>query len=71
MGYKHKIRKDVKTRLFFNKKEIECVLLNYFNNLDLNKRHKIYIFYKFLRKFHLNSSSSRIVNICIKTGRSS
>ena len=69
MGYKHKLKKDLINRKFFNKNEFNCIFLKYINNSDIDKKYKIYIFYKFLKKFHLNSSSSRIVNRCIITGR--
>lgn len=69
MGYTHKLKKDLINREFFNKNEFNCIYLRYINNSHLDKKYKIYIFYKFLKKFHLNSSSSRIVNRCIMTGR--
>jgi len=69
MGYKHKLVKDFRNRKFFNKNEFNCILLKYYNNVNIQEKYKIYIFYRFLKKFHLNSSSSRIVNRCIMTGR--
>jgi hypothetical protein len=69
MGFKHKLKKDVKTRIFFNKNEMNCILLRYYNNLDIDLKYKYYILFKFLKKFHLNSSSSRTVNRCSMTGR--
>lgn len=69
MGYKHKIKKDFRNRLFFNKNEFNFIILKYYNNVDIDIKYKYYIFYKFLKQFHLNSSSSRIVNRCIMTGR--
>ena len=70
MGYKHKLNKDFVNRKFFLKNELNCVMLSYFNKtVDLDYFYKCYFFYKFLNSFHLNSSSSRIVNRCIRTGR--
>jgi ribosomal protein S14 len=69
MGFKHKIKKDIKNRVFFNKNEFNCILLKYFNNIDIDMKYKYYLYYKFLKKFHLNSSSARIVNRCVMTGR--
>lgn len=69
MGYKHKLQKDVETRIYFNKNELNCILLKYYYNTSIKKKYKNFIFYKFIKKFHLNSSSSRIVNRCIMTGR--
>ena len=40
------------------------------NNKLLKKKLLLILHYKNLKKFHLNSSSSRIVNTCIHTGRS-
>ena len=69
MGYRHKLKKDYINRKFFNKNEFNSIILKYYNNSDIDNKYKYYIFYKFLKKFHLNSSSSRIVNRCIITGR--
>jgi hypothetical protein len=69
MGFKHKLKKDIKNRIFFNKNEFNFLLLRYYNNIDIDIKYKYYIFFKFLKKFHLNSSSSRIVNRCSMTGR--
>lgn len=71
MGYLHKINKDKAVRNYFNNNEMEKILLNYYINVSIDKRYKFFIYYKFVKSFHLNSSSSRIVNICLKTGRSS
>jgi hypothetical protein len=71
MGYKHKIKKDKIMRNFFEKKELNNILLKYYinnNNIDINFKNSV--FFKFLKNFHLNSSSSRIVNRCIMTGKS-
>lgn len=69
MGFKHKLKKDVRNRIFFNKNEMNCILLKYYNNLEIDLKYKYFILFKFLKKFHLNSSSSRTVNRCSMTGR--
>jgi len=71
MGFKHKINKDKMVRQFFFKSELNKIILKYYiNNTDMNMDFKNFLFYKFLRNFHLNSSSARIVNRCILTGKS-
>ena len=68
---KHSIKKDKRVRLNVKKKEIKLILLKYqLNNINLNKKTKLIFHYKYLKNFHLNSSTSRIVNMCIHTGRS-
>jgi len=68
---KHSIKKDKLTRDYASKKEFKLIMLKYqLNNNNLNKKIKLIFHYKFLKNFHLNSSSSRIVNMCIHTGRS-
>ena len=69
MGYKHKLKKDLKTRQFFKKSEMKNIILKYYINTDIYIEYKKYFFFKFLKNFHLNSSSSRIVNRCVITGR--
>ena len=72
MGFKHKLYKDYKGRYFFEKNELNIVLLSYCMKLtNIGFQNKAYLYFKFLRNFHLNSSSSRIVNRCLLTGRSS
>lgn len=71
MGYKHKITKDKITRKFMAKNELNSIIVKYYINQEINNKQKAYIFFKFLNKFHLNSSSARIVNRCILTGRAS
>ena len=67
----HSIKKDKKVRVNFKKNEFKNWLLKYqLNNNNINKKIKLILYYKNLKKFHLNSSSSRIVNMCIFTGRS-
>jgi len=71
MGYKHKINKDNITRQFFGKSELNKIILKYYiNNTNINNDYKNLLFYKFIKNFHLNSSSARIVNRCIMTGKS-
>jgi len=68
---KHSIKKDRLTRDYVSKKEFKLIMLKYqLNNNNLNKKIKLIFHYKFLKNFHLNSSSTRIVNMCIHTGRS-
>jgi hypothetical protein len=68
---KNSIKKDIKKRNFFLKNEFNLILLKYqMNNINLNKNVKLIFHYKFLKKFHLDSSKTRLVNICIETGRS-
>lgn len=71
MGFSHKLNKDKNIRYFVIKNEINVNLMKYTMNSIDNIDYKKYVFYKFLKKFHLNSSSSRVVNRCIKTGRAS
>jgi small subunit ribosomal protein S14 len=69
MGYKYKLKKDSMTRDFFKKNEMNNLLFKYYLNSNLDFKYKSYFFYKFLYRFHLNSSSSRVVNRCLITGR--
>ena len=71
MGYIHKINKDKKSRYYFNKKELNLVFNKYtISCKDISRKHKLYFWSKFIYRYHLNSSSSRIVNTCVITGRS-
>ena len=65
----HSIKKDKKTRNYAKKNELRLLLLKYQLN-SLDKKIKLIFHFKHLKKFHLNSSSSRIVNMCMYTGRS-
>jgi hypothetical protein len=68
---KNAIKKDIKKRNFVNKKELKFILLKYqMNSSFLNKKLKLIFHYKFLKTFHLDSSKTRLVNICTETGRS-
>jgi len=68
---KNSIKKDVKKRKFVVKNEFKQILLKYqLNNNNLEKKIKLLFHYNFLKNFHLDSSRTRLVNICIETGRS-
>jgi len=68
---KNSIKKDIKKRNYFLKNEFKLILLKYqLNNNCLARNIKLIFHYKFLKKFHLDSSKTRLVNICIETGRS-
>jgi len=69
MGHVHKLNKDYNMRVFFKKNEISNVLFKYYINTTLDMHYKKYFFYKFINRFHLNSSSSRVVNRCLVTSR--
>ena len=69
MGHIHKSSKDYRMRDFFSKNEINNIVLKYYVNAPFDVDHKTYFFYKFLNRFHLNSSSSRVVNRCLLTSR--
>lgn len=67
---KNSIKKDIKKRNFVFKNEFNLILLKYQLNSSLEKKIKLLFHYKFLKNFHLDSSRTRLVNICIQTGRS-
>lgn len=68
---KNSIKKDIKKRKFVAKNEFKLILLKYqLSNSMLKKSIKLIFHYKFLKKFHLDSSKTRLVNICLETGRS-
>lgn len=69
MGTKIKVHKDYISRNFFLKNEMNIKLMKYYTKVLLLDVSKGYVYYKFLKKFHLNSSSSRLVNRCLYTGR--
>jgi len=70
MGLYHKIKKDKLMRKYVAKNELNSILLRYnFKSEFITLKKKAIIFYWFLRKFHLTSSISRIVNFCIVTGK--
>jgi len=69
MGHIHKLNKDYTMRSFFSKREIYNILLKYYINTTIHDDYKKYFFYKFINRFHLNSSSSRVVNRCLLTSR--
>jgi len=68
---RYSITKDKKIRSNVVKQELKSILLKYqLSNPNLEKKIKLIFHQKHIRNFHLNSSSSRIVNMCIHTGRS-
>lgn len=68
---KNSIKKDIKKRNYFLKNEFKLILLKYqLNNINLTRNIKLIFHYKFLKNFHLDSSKTRLVNICVETGRS-
>lgn len=68
---KNSIKKDIKKRKFVLKNELKLILFKYqLSNNNLNKKIKLLFHYKFLKNFHLDSSKTRLVNVCYKTGRS-
>lgn len=68
---KNKIKKDLKKREFVIRSAFKNQLLKYqMSNNNLNKKIKLIFHYKFLKRFHLDSSKTRLVNLCRKTGRS-
>lgn len=74
MGYRHKISKDKLHRQFFLKNELNVIMLHYFSTLpnsQIDHFKKSLYFFKFIRRYHLNSSRSRIVNRCLYSGKSS
>ena len=64
------LEKDKRTRYFWSKNELNMIAFKYIISSDLSKEYKQYIYHKFLKKFHLNSSQSRIVNRCVFCSRS-
>jgi len=66
----HLRRKDKKRRNWANKNVFRILMLKYHLNSLKNKKHKLYCHRKFIQKFHLNSSSSRLVNMCLHSTRS-
>jgi len=68
---KHSIKKDKKIRANVVKQEFKLILSKYqLSSPYIEKKIKLIFHYKYIKNFHLNSSSSRIVNMCIHTGRS-
>lgn len=65
----NKFIKDTDMRFFFSKSEINNIIVKYYINSNLDENYKKYFFFKFINRFHLNSSSARIVNRCILTCR--
>ncbi len=70
MGSFYKKKKDKNVRENFKKSEVKLLLFKFLYFSNNNKNHKQFYAYEFIKKFHLNSSSSRIRNRCVYTGRS-
>ena len=64
------LKKDKRTRYFWFKNELNLIVFKYSISSDLSKLYKQFLYHKFLKKFHLNSSQARIVNRCVYCGRS-
>lgn len=65
-----RIRKDLVVRENFNKNEYNWMLMKYNMSLYfLDYKFKNWVFLKYMRRFHLNSSMSRINSICLLSGR--
>ena len=64
-----KVKKDKKVRVLFKKNELFIILFKYGILMNNEKNNKNFYYLKFIKKFHLNWSSSRIVNRCIYTTR--
>ena len=65
-----RIIKDYKVRQKFSKNEYNWMIMKYNMSLSfLDYKYKNYIFFKYMRKFHVNSSMSRINSICLISGR--
>jgi len=71
--YNSKIRrivKDYNVRVNFNKSEFNWMLMKYNMSLYfLKKKYKNKIFFKYMKKFHVNSSMCRINSVCLISGR--
>jgi len=65
-----RIKKDYGVRARFQKNEMNWMLMKYNISLYLlNMKYKNYIFFKYMRRFHVNSSMCRINSICLLSGR--
>jgi len=65
-----RIKKDFNVRVRFEKNEMKWMLMKYNISLYiLNMKYKNYIFFKYMRRFHVNSSMCRINSICLLSGR--
>jgi small subunit ribosomal protein S14 len=71
MGFINRINKDKVVRKNFKLNEFNRLIMKYNLNLYfLSNKYKNFLFYSYIKRFHLNSSSSRIVNTCVISGRS-
>jgi ribosomal protein S14 len=65
-----RIVKDDKVRKNFFKNEYNWMLMKYNMSLYfLDYKYKNLIFFKYMRKFHVNASMARINSICLISGR--
>jgi len=69
-----RINNDFSRRCFFKKNELNFIVFKYCRRELSNKNpdellFKFYLHYKFICRFKLNMSLTRIRNFCIKTGR--
>jgi ribosomal protein S14 len=69
MNKLQQIEKDRKVRFLFKKKELLIVLFKYGILMNKEKKYKNYYYLNFIKRFHLNWSSSRVVNRCLYTSR--
>lgn len=71
MSVINKLKRDKQTRKFFLKTEFNINLMKYnIVSKTLDYDSKCIIYQQFIDRFHLNSSSSRINNRCLFSGRS-
>ena len=65
-----RIFKDYSVRINFKKNEFNWILMKYNMSLkNFKRKYKNYIFFKYMRRFHVNSSMCRINSVCIISGR--
>jgi len=67
---KRRIIKDRNVRANFYKNEFNWMLMKYNMSLYfLKNKYKNFIFFKYMKNFHVNSSMCRINSVCIISGR--
>jgi ribosomal protein S14 len=67
---KRRINKDDRVRKRFCKTEFKWMIMKYNMSLYfLNDKFKNYVFFKYMKRFHVNSSMCRINSVCIISGR--
>jgi hypothetical protein len=64
-----KFEKDFAVRKNFKRKELSIILYKYGTAMNKQKKGKAFFYFNLVRKFHLNWSSSRVVNKCLYSGR--